>query len=431
MTGVISDVVARENVGVPGYDVAAFRARFPALAHGYAHFDGPGGSQVPAEVGRAVAETLTAPIANRGRITPAERFADDVVLAARSAMADLLGADPRGVVFGRSMTALTVDLARTLAASWGPGDEVVVTRLDHDANIRPWVLAAGRAGATVRWVDFDPTTTELGVEAVAAQLSDRTRVVAVTGASNLLGTRPPIAQIAARVHEAGGERSDGVRDRALCVVDGVHLTAHAAVDVAALGADVLLCSPYKFLGPHCGVLAADPAWLETLRPDKLAPSTDAVPERFELGTLPYELLAGTAAAVDVLASLGPQAGTRRERLVAAMAAVEAHEDRLRARIETGLAWIPGVQVLSRAAHRTPTLLVRVPGGERRAHEALAERGVFAPAGSFYAPEASRLLGLGDDGALRIGLAPYSDDTDVDRLLDGLAAIAGDPTSGRA
>jgi cysteine desulfurase family protein (TIGR01976 family) len=341
-------------------------------------------------------------------------------------MADLLGADPRGIVFGRSMTSLTVDLAHTLAATWGPGDEVVVTRLDHDANVRPWVLAAQRAGATVRWVDFDPATTELGVDDVAAQLSGRTRVVAVTGASNLVGTRPPIAEIVARVHAAGGEGGG----RALCVVDGVHLTAHAAVDTAALGADVYLCSPYKFLGPHCGVLAADPAFLETLHPDKLLPSTDAVPERFELGTLPYELLAGTSAAVDVLASLldpNPtqhvDRGSRRDRLVAAMAAVEAHEDRLRTRIETGLAWIPGVSVLSRAAHRTPTLLLRVPGGDRRAHEGLAERGVFAPAGSFYALEASRRLGLGDDGALRIGLAPYSDDEDVDRLLDGLAALA--------
>jgi cysteine desulfurase family protein (TIGR01976 family) len=388
-------------VPVP-YDVAALRARFPALDRGFAHFDGPGGSQVPREVGQAVADTLTAPIANRGRTTPAERFSDDVVVGARAAMADLLGADPRGVVFGRSMTALTVDLARTLAASWGPGDEVVVTRLDHDANIRPWVLAAERAGATVRWADFDPATTELDADDVAAQLSDRTRVVAVTGASNLVGTRPPIAEIAARVHAAG----------ALCVVDGVHLTAHAAIDVAALGADVFLCSPYKFLGPHCGVLAADPAFLETLHPDKLLPSTDAVPERFELGTLPYELLAGTTAAVDVL----------RDRLVAGMAAVEAHEDRLRTRIETGLAYLPGVSVLSRARHRTPTLLVRVPGGERRVHAGLAERGVFAPAGSFYALEASRRMGLGDDGALRIGLAPYTDDEDVDRLLDGLAAL---------
>jgi cysteine desulfurase family protein (TIGR01976 family) len=401
--------------GVSGYDVGAFRARFPALGHGYAHFDGPGGSQVPAEVARAVADTLTMPIANRGTITAAERFSDEVVLGARAAVADLLAADPRGIVFGRSMTALTVDLARTLAASWGPGDEVVVTRLDHDANIRPWVIAAERVGATVRWVEFDPTSTELTADDVAAQLSPLTRLVAVTGASNLVGTRPPIPEIAARVHAAG----------ALCVVDGVHLTAHAAVDVAALGADVFLCSPYKFLGPHCGVLAAAPALLESLHPDKLLPSTDAVPERFELGTLPYELLAGTTAAVDVLASLGPgHRGSRRDRLVAGMAAAEAHEDRLRTRIETGLARLPGVEVLSRAARRTPTLLVRVPGGERRAHEMLADRGVFVPAGSFYALEASRRLGLGDAGALRIGLAPYTDDDDVDRLLDGLATIVG-------
>ena len=190
--------------------------------------------------------------------------------------------------------------------------------------------------------------------------------------------------------------------------------------------DVLACSAYKWFGPHIGMQCADPAFLETLRPDKLLPSTDAVPERFELGTLPYELLAGTTAAVDVLASLAPEEGTRRDRLVAAMVAVEAHEDRLRARIESGLAWIPGVSVLSRAERRTPTLLLRVPGGERRAHEGLAGRGVFAPAGSFYALEASRRLGLGDTGALRVGLAPYTDDEDVDRLLDALATIALDP-----
>ena len=394
---------------VPSYDVAAFRARFPALTSGYAHFDGPGGSQVPAEVGRAVAETLTAPIANRGTVTPAERFSDGIVGKSREAMADLLAADPRGIVFGRSMTQLTVDLARTLAHDWGPGDEVVVTRLDHDANVRPWTIAAERAGATVRWLDLDPATTEL--DDVATVLSGRTRLVAVTGASNLVGTRPPLRRIAEQVRATG----------AVFVLDAVHLTAHAPIDLAATGADVLLCSPYKFLGPHCGVLAATPAFLETLRPDKLLPSTDAVPERFELGTLPYELLAGTTAAVDVIASLG-EGATRRDRLVTAMAAVEAHEDRLRARIEEGLARLDGVEVLSRAAHRTPTLLVRVPGGERRAYELLSERGVFAPAGSFYAIEASRRLGLGDTGALRIGLAPYSDDEDVDRLLEGLEHV---------
>jgi cysteine desulfurase family protein (TIGR01976 family) len=392
------------------YDVAAVRAQFPALRAGTAHFDGPGGTQVPESVARAVAETLTSPIANRGWVTAAERTADDIVLGARVAMADLLGADPRGIVFGRSATQLAFDLARTLAAGWGPGDEVVVSRLDHDANVRPWVRAAEAVGATVRWIEFDPATGELTVDDVAEVLTERTRLVAVTGASNLIGTRPPVAEIAALVHGAG----------ALLAVDGVHLTAHAPVDVAALGADFFTCSPYKFLGPHCGVLTAAPALLESLAPAKLLPSSNDVPERFELGTLPYELMAGTAAAVDFLAGLSPTPGTRRERLVAAMTALEAYEDDLRAGIEAGLAGLSGVRVRSRAAHRTPTLLLTFDGRDpAEAYRFLAERGVNAPAGSFYAIEASRWLGLGDTGGLRVGLAPYSDRNDVERLLAGL------------
>jgi cysteine desulfurase family protein (TIGR01976 family) len=398
------------SVGRMSYDVAAVRAQFPALRSGTAHFDGPGGTQVPEPVARAVAETLTSSIANRGRVTAAERLADDTVLAARSAVADLLGADPGGIVFGRSATQLTFDLARTLATGWGPGDEVVVSRLDHDANVRPWVLAAEAAGATVRWIGFDPATGELTADDVADVLTDRTRLVAVTGASNLIGTRPPVAEIAALVHRAG----------ALLAVDGVHLTAHAPVDVAALGADFFTCSPYKFLGPHCGVLAAAPALLETLRPAKLLPSSDAVPERFELGTLPYELLAGTTAAVDFLAGLSPDGGTRRERLVAAMIALETYEDALRQHLEARLRELPGVRLWSRAAHRTPTLLLTFDGRVAAdAYRFLGERGVNAPAGSFYALEPSRWLGLGDTGGLRVGLAPYSDRDDVERLLTGL------------
>jgi cysteine desulfurase family protein (TIGR01976 family) len=392
------------------YDVAAVRAQFPALRSGTAHFDGPGGTQVPESVARVVAETLTSPIANRGRVTAAERTSDDIVLAARAAMADLLGADPRGIVFGRSATQLTFDLARTLAAGWGPGDEVVVSRLDHDANVRPWLRAAEAVGAAVRWIEFDPATGELTVDDVAEVLGERTRLVAVTGASNLIGTRPPVAEIARLVHGAG----------ALLAVDGVHLTAHAPVDVAALGADFFTCSPYKFLGPHCGVLTAAPALLQSLAPAKLLPSPDDVPERFELGTLPYELLAGVTAAVDFLAGLSPTAGTRRERLVAAMATLEAYEDGLRADLEAGLAELPGVRLWSRAAHRTPTLLLTFDGRDAaEAYRFLAERGVNAPAGSFYAIEASRRLGLGATGGLRVGLAPYSDRDDVDRLLAGL------------
>ncbi|MFD2092843.1 cysteine desulfurase-like protein [Blastococcus deserti] len=392
------------------YDVAAVRAHFPALKAGTAHFDGPGGTQVPESVARAVADTLTSPIANRGRTTAAERLADDVVRDARQALADLLGAHPGGIVFGRSATQLTFDVSRALAAGWGPGDEVVVTRLDHDANIRPWVIAAEAVGATVRWVAFDPATGELTADDVAEVLTERTRLVAVTGASNLIGTRPPVAEIAARVHEAG----------ASLAVDGVHLTAHAPVDVRALGADLYTCSPYKFLGPHCGVLAADPALLESLAPAKLLPSTDEVPERFELGTLPYELMAGTTAAVDFLAGLAPAGGSRRKRVLAAMAILEAYEDGLREQLEAGLTALPGVRLRSRAAHRTPTLLLTFDGRDAAdAYRFLAERGVNAPAGSFYAIEASRWLGLGDTGGLRVGLAPYSDRDDVDRLLAGL------------
>jgi cysteine desulfurase family protein (TIGR01976 family) len=392
------------------YDVAAVRAQFPALRAGTAHFDGPGGTQVPEAVARAVAATLTSPIANRGRVTAAERTADDVVTAARQALADLLGADPRGVVFGRSATQLTFDVSRALAAAWGPGDEIVVSRLDHDANIRPWVIAAEAAGATVRWAAFDPATGELTADDVAEVLTDRTRLVAVTGASNLIGTRPPVAEIAARAHAVG----------ALLAVDGVHLTAHAPVDVRALGADLFTCSPYKFLGPHCGVLAAVPALLESLAPAKLLPSSNDVPERFELGTLPYELMAGTTAAIDFLAGLAPAAGTRRERLMTAMSTLEAYEDGLREHLEAGLAALPGVRLRSRAAHRTPTLLLTFDGRDAAdAYRFLAERGVNAPAGSFYAIEASRWLGLGDAGGLRVGLAPYSDRDDVERLLTGL------------
>jgi selenocysteine lyase/cysteine desulfurase len=256
----------------------------------------------------------------------------------------------------------------------------------------------------------------LTADDVAAVVTGRTRLVAVTGASNLLGTMPPIPQIARVTHDAG----------ALLYVDGVHLTPHAPVDVRELGADFYACAPYKFLGPHCGVVAADPATLEPLRPEKLLPSTDEVPERFELGTLPYELLAGTTAAVDFLASFAPEhPGGRRQRLLHAMELIQRHEDGLRRIVEEAVAGLPGVTLHSRAARRTPTLLLTfadAPAAD--AYRFLAERGVNAPAGSFYALEASRHLGLADTGGLRIGLAPYSTTDDVTRLLDGLRAFCG-------
>jgi cysteine desulfurase family protein (TIGR01976 family) len=397
------------------YDVRRVRDAFPALAEGAAHFDGPGGSQVPRQVADAVANTLTAAISNQGQVTRSARRAAEVVAEARAAMADFVGGDPRGIVFGRSMTQLTFDVSRAIAKTWAPGDRVVVSRLDHDANIRPWAYAAAAAGAELAWIDFDPASGELSPEAVAAALDDRTRLVAVTAASNLLGTRPDIPTIAGLVHEVG----------ALVYVDGVHYSPHVLPDLEALGADVFVCSPYKFLGPHCGVLAAQPELLETWQPDKLLPSSDAVPDRFELGTLPYELMSGTTAAVEFLAGLDADAsGSRRQRLRSSFAELESHEDGLRARAEAGLQDL-GATVYSRAARRTPTLLFQLPGRDSGdVQHALAARGVNAPAGSFYALEAARRLGLGSAGAVRVGLAPYTDDDDIDRLLAALGDIVG-------
>ncbi len=246
-----------------------------------------------------------------------------------------------------------------------------------------------------------------------AQLSTRTRLVAVTGASNLLGTRPDVPAIVDAAHEVG----------ALVHVDGVHLTPHTPVSVADLGADFYACSPYKFLGPHHGVLMASPELLAEIHPDKLLPSSDRVPERFELGTLPYELLAGTTAAVEFLAGLASDATDRRTRVLESMRAVEEHEDRLFARLLDGLSGVAGVTLHGSPKRRTPTVLFSVEGhSPREVYEHLARLDVNAPASSFYAIEASRWIGLGDTGAVRAGLAPYTDDSDVDRLVAGVKEL---------
>ena len=398
------------------YDVDRLRARIPALNSGVSFFDGPGGTQTPDTVAAAIAGALTAGMSNRGRVTEAERNADDVTVAARQAAADLVNADPRGVVLGRSATSLTFEVARTLAQGWGPGDEVIVTRLDHDANVRPWVTAAERAGATVRWAAFDRATGALDPEAVTSLINESTRLVAVTGASNILGTRPDIAAISTVVHEGD----------ALLYVDGVHLTAHAPIDMRAMGADFFVCSPYKFLGPHNALLAASPALLETMHPDKLKPSTVEVPERFELGTMQYELLAGVTAAIDMLADLVPgdeATMSRRARIVRSMVALEEYEDGLHARMRAGLESLAGIELFSHAPLRTPTELFRFAGVDSQdVYRGLAGLGVNAPAGSFYAIEAAEWLGLGKEGAVRAGLAPYTSAADVDRLINGLAEV---------
>lgn len=399
-----------------GFDVERLRADFPSLGSGIAHFDGPGGTQTPRQVGEVIARVLTGPLSNRGTGIASESNAEAAIAAFRSALGDLLGVPPQGIVYGRSATQLAYDFSRALAKRWAPGDEVVVTRLDHDSNVRPWIQAAEAVGATVRWIDLDPATGELDDESIDAAITPATRLVAVTAASNLLGTIPPVARIADAAHAVG----------ALVYVDGVHYTAHHLPDLDKLGADLYACSPYKFLGPHCGVLAADPALLESIEIDKLLPSTNVVPERFEFGTLPYETMAGAAAAVDFLAAIAPGAATdRREKLANSYAAIDRHETRLRWRVEEGLAAL-GDRVISysRAGHRTPTLFTSLPGRATwDAYEFLAARNVLAPAGSFYAHETFVRLRehhrIDDEGGLRIGLAPYTTDDDIDRLLDGL------------
>lgn len=396
------------------FNVDQIRAQFPSLKSGVAHFDGPGGTQTPESVGKAIYETITGPLANRGVNTEAERLADATVTGARNAIADLLNVDSRGVVFGRSMTQLTFDFARTLAQDWKVGDEIVVSRLDHDANVRPWVRYAEKSGATLRWVDFDPATGHLDVSDVESVVNERTKLVAITAAGNILGTKPDIPAIAKVVHAVG----------ALLYVDGVHNTAHSVVDVAALGADFYGCSPYKFFGPHIGVMTAKPELLESLHPDKLLPATEVVPERFELGTLPYELLAGITAAVDFIADMDPEVkGSRRERIIASMGAAEVHEHSLSHHLRSGLEAMSNVTIYSSARSKTPTELFSLAGVDsQKVYRELAALKVNAPAGNFYALECSRHLGLGDGGAVRAGLAPYNTVEEIDRLLNGLADI---------
>jgi cysteine desulfurase family protein (TIGR01976 family) len=317
------------------------------------------------------------------------------------------------------MTTLTYRLARTLAADWGPGDEVVVTRLDHDANVRPWVQAAARAGAGVRFADVALPEGDLPPAHLAELISDRTRLVAVTAASNLIGTRPDVAAITALARAAG----------ALSYVDGVHATPHGPVDVAGLGADFYATSAYKWSGPHVGAVVADPGLLESLAPDKLVPAPDSGPDRFEQGTLPFADLAGVTAAVEHLASLAgpaPGAGPRRERILAGLAAAEAHEQDLFRVLLGGLDAMDHVTTYGKAARRTATAYFTVAGRTpRQVAEHLATRKVNVWDGDNYAWELAGALGLRDSGgAVRAGLVHYNDRSDVDRLLAAVAELPG-------
>lgn len=402
------------------FDVARVRAAYPALTEGFAHLDGAAGTQVAAPVIDAIAATLRRAVSNRGTAFEAARRSGEIVAGARAAVADLVGGDPGGVVFGSSATALTYTVARTLARTWRPGDEVVLSRLDHDANVRPWVQAAAAAGAVVRWADFDAETGELAEHRYAGLIGPRTRLVAVTGASNAIGTVPPVREIADRAHAAG----------ALVYVDGVHATAHLPVDVAALGADFYVTSAYKWSGPHLAAVVADPAVWQPLTPEKLMPSPDTVPERFEFGTQSFELLAGMTAAVDHLAGLADLAGQpvdpgagRRERLIAGMTAAEAYEGMLLDRLLAGLAANPAVTVCPAPDKRCPTVSFRVAGqSPAETARALGDRGICVFSGDYYAYEYFTATGLRDSGgAVRASIYHYNTADEVDRLL---AALSG-------
>lgn len=398
------------------YDVNKIRSHFPSLNTGLAFFDGPGGSQVPDVVGAAIANAITKPISNRNINTESEKNAEEIVLEFRKAVGDLIDVDPTGVVYGRSWTQLTYDFSRTLAKNWKVGDEIVVSRLDHDSNIRPWIQAAEAVGVTVRWAEFDGATSELTVESVEAVLSSKTKLVAVTGAGNTIGTRPDLKAIGTAVHKVG----------ALFYVDGVHLTPHTAISAKEIGADFFGFSFYKLMGPHCAALAASPALLDSLNNDKLLPSTSNVPEKFEFGTLPYEIMAGCTAAVNFIAEMAPGAGTnRREKIVNSMNALEAYEDGLFIYMESAIKGLPGVTMYGHAKHRTPTIYFSFAGhASSDIYLAMVAKKVNLPAHNFYALEVSRKLGLGDAGALRAGLAPYTTRDDVDRLVAGLREIVG-------
>lgn len=399
-------------------DVAAVRARYPALADGSAYLDGAAGTQVPTSVIDAVAGAWRAGIGNHGGAFAASRRSDELTAAARLAVTDLVGGpSPDGVLLGPNMTTMTYRVANALAATWGPGDEVVLTRLDHDANVRPWVQAAGRAGASVRFADPVLPSLDLPVDAFADLVGPRTRLVAVTAASNVVGTRPDVRAIADLAHEHG----------ALVYVDGVHATPHGPVDMAALRADVYATSSYKWSGPHLGALVADPALWEELHPDKLASSPDEVPYRFETGTAPFAQHAGLAAAVDHLAELPVSpapSGTRRQRLLATMAAVEAFETDLLGVLLDGLAAMPHVHLIGSPARRTATVYLTVDGWTPQQvaeHCAAAQVNVWA--GHMYAWELTGLLGIRDSGsAVRAGLVHYNDRSDVDRLLAALGDL---------
>jgi cysteine desulfurase family protein (TIGR01976 family) len=404
-------------------DLTWIRAQFPALAqevngHPAVFFDGPGGTQVPQRVIDAVADYLIHHNANTHGAFATSRRTDETIDAARAAMADFLGCAADEVVFGPNMTTLTFAISRAFGRDIRPGDEIVLTRLDHDANVAPW-KALEAQGAVIRMVDIDTEECTLDMADMARAIGPRTKLVAVGYASNAVGTINDVATITRMAHAVG----------ALVYIDAVHYAPHGPIDVQALDCDFLACSPYKFFAPHMGVLYGKREHLARLRPYKVRPASDDVPDRWETGTKNHEGLAGVTAAIEYLAELGQRikpATTRRAALVQAMEAIKAYERGLSERLIAGLLAIPGLTFYgisdpARFDMRTPTVAVRLAGcTPRELADALGRRGIFCWDGNYYAINLTERLGVeADGGMLRIGLVHYNTAEEIELLLEAL------------
>lgn len=405
------------------FDVEQIRAQFPALASGAIFFDNPGGTQVARRVVERMSEYLVRCNANHGGAFYTSIESDAVLDAAHAAMADFLGAgSPNEIVFGPNMTSLTFTLSRALGRRLAPGDEIVVTRLDHDANIAPWLLLAEDRGAVVRWVDLRPEDCTLDMGDFEAQISDRTKIVACGYASNAVGTINDIQAVVQMAHAAG----------ALCYVDAVQYAPHGPIDVQALDCDFLVCSPYKFFGPHTGVLFGKYALLDGLRAYKVRPAEDKPPHKFETGTQNHEGQAGTLGCIEYFEWLGGQVssqGTRRDKLVRAMTALADYERELGAHLLEGLQTIAGLKIRGitqgdQLTRRVPTVSFTLANWHpRQLAERLAAERIYTWDGNYYALAIMERLGLQESGGmLRVGLAHYNTRAEVDRLISVLAGL---------
>jgi cysteine desulfurase family protein (TIGR01976 family) len=402
------------------FDVEAVREQFPALGrtqngHGVVYFDGPGGSQVARQAIEAITGYMERGGANLHGVFPTSTETEEILADTRAAAADFLGATPDEVAFGANMTTLTFEISRALACGWDRDSEIVVTELDHRANVDPWLIAAEEQGARVRWVGVDPETLTLDENDLEHKINERTKLVAIGLASNAVGTVNDVAAVAERARSAG----------ALVAVDAVHAAPHLPVDRDAIGADIITCSAYKFFGPHVGVTAIRRELFEKMDVYRLDPAPDYLPDKLETGTQNHEGIAGLKGALNFISSLG-EGTSQREKLTSAMKAIEEHEAPLAETFRTALREIPSVKLYAApdSVRKTPTIAFRVEGHTpEEICLRMLEHGFFIAAGDFYASTLAEKLGIGDSrGFIRAGLAPYNTEDEVEWFVEVLERI---------